>query len=75
MNQDNYTLEMFKSLSEDEKSGEDIVRESTSYWKDAWKKFKKDPLALIGLVIIAVLIVFAIFGPMISPYTYDKQDY
>lgn len=38
--------------------------------KDAWRRFRRNKLALVGLCIVAFLILVAIFGPMLvqSPY-------
>ena len=38
---------------------------------DGWKRFSKNKLALIGLIIITLLILMAVFAPLIvkhSPY-------
>lgn len=73
---DNYNIpdDLFEEISSDEKTPEDIHRPSVSYWKNAWRRFKKDPLAMFGLVIITIITLAAIFGPIISPYTYDGQN-
>ena len=39
-----------------------------------WQRFKVNRLAVIGAGIIAVMIVLAILGPIISPYTYADQS-
>jgi oligopeptide transport system permease protein len=66
--------ELFKKLDESEKEDEIIARPSKSYWQDAWSRFRKDPLALLGLFIIIIMALAAIFGPILSEYTYDGQD-
>lgn len=66
--------EMFVKLGEDEKNSEEIKRVSRSYMEDAWLRFKKDKLAIIGLVVIIIMILLAIFGPIFSKYTYDGQE-
>ena len=70
----NLTPELFEPLGDGERQNEAIARPSRSYWQDAWSRFRKDPLAMLGLVVIAVIALFAIFGPMLSPYTYDGQN-
>jgi len=40
----------------------------SSLYKDAWRRLKKNKLAMIGLGIIIFLIIVAIFAPLISPY-------
>ena len=39
-----------------------------------WLKFKKSKLALIGLVLISLQILVAIFAPIIAPYSPYQQD-
>lgn len=67
--------DLFRPLSEDEKQTDVINRPSVSYWENTRNKLKKDPLAMIGFVVITIMILLAIFGPIIRPYTYDGQDY
>ena len=42
---------------------------------EAWKRFKRNPTALIGLAVVVLLILVAIFAPLIAPYDYQIQDY
>lgn len=67
------TDKLFEKLPDSEKNSEFIAIESKSFFKDAWDTFKKNKLALVSLIIIGIMILFAIFGPMLSPYTYDEQ--
>ena len=66
--------ELFEALPEDEKNSEFVAVESKTYFQDAWGRFKKNKLALAGLIFIVLMVVGAIVIPMISPYTYDMQD-
>ena len=66
--------EDFSKLDETTKRTETLSRPSKSYWQDAWSRFRKDPLAMIGLFVLLVITVAAILGPMLSQYTYDGQD-
>ncbi|MBQ9210738.1 MAG: ABC transporter permease [Clostridia bacterium] len=45
-----------------------------SFAGDVWFRFRHKPTALLGLIIIAVLILFAVVGPFITPYGYDDQN-
>ena len=56
-------------------SADQISRPSVSYWKDAWRRFRKATLAMFGLVMILIVSLFAIFGPMLCPYDYDEADF
>jgi oligopeptide transport system permease protein len=55
-------------------AAESINRPSTTYWQDAWRRLKKNHLAMCGLGTIAVLIIMAIIGPYLSGYSYSQQD-
>ncbi|MDN3508196.1 MAG: ABC transporter permease [Simkaniaceae bacterium] len=44
--------------------------ESISYFQDAWLRLKSNKLAMGGFYFLCVLITFAIFGPMLTEYTY-----
>jgi len=66
--------EMFVLLSDDEKDSEFVAMESKTYFQDAWARFRKNKLALVGLIFLVLMIIAAILVPIISPYTYDGQD-
>lgn len=66
--------ELFELLSDDEKNSEFVAVESKTYFQDAWGRFRKNRLALIGLIFIALMILGAILVPILSPYSYDAQD-
>ncbi|MDR7316806.1 oligopeptide transport system permease protein [Brevibacillus nitrificans] len=66
--------EDFTRLKDSTRQTDAIARPSKSYWQDAWSRFRKDPLAMIGLFIIVVIAIAAIVGPWLSQYTYDGQD-
>lgn len=54
---------------------EDLVRPSITYGQDAWRRLKKNPVAMISLVFIILLLLVAIIGPYFSPYSYSDQDF
>ncbi len=47
----------------------------TSLWKDAWKRLKRNRLAVLGMIVVAIVIVVSIVGPpiirLLTGYTYD----
>lgn len=65
--------ELFIPATEAEKAGTQMMRETTSYWQDAWRRFKKNKVALTAAGVIVIICLFAIFGPMFSQFTYDQQ--
>ncbi len=65
---------MFEPLDSSEKNNEFIAVESKTYLQDAWRRFKKNRLALFGLIFLILITLAAIIIPMVSPFTYDGQD-
>ncbi|MEP1593590.1 MAG: ABC transporter permease, partial [Halieaceae bacterium] len=51
-----------------------MAEEGTSLWKDAWRRLRKNRMALFGLVVLSTFIVIALLTPWIAPYAYDAQD-
>ncbi len=52
---------------------EEISRPSLTYWQDAWRRLRKNKLAMFGVVAIIFIILFAIVGPKLTPFTYSDQ--
>ena len=48
---------------------------SLGYWQDAWLRLKKDKAAMLGLIFILALLLFAIIGPVFSSYSYEDQNF
>ena len=44
------------------------------YFKDAWIRFRKNKSSVAGGIIILLLLLFAIFGPIISKYNYTDKN-
>ncbi len=40
----------------------------SSLYRDAWKRLARNKLAMIGLVIVIIMAVIAVFAPFIAPY-------
>ncbi|WP_409291905.1 ABC transporter permease [Peribacillus sp. SCS-37] len=53
---------------------EAVVRPSLSYWKDAWRRLRKNKLAMAGLIFLALLAVMAVIGPSLSPHSVGEQN-
>ena len=45
-----------------------------SIWLDVWRRLRKNKAAMVGLGIIILLFVVAIFADFIAPFTYYEQD-
>ena len=62
----------FASASRQEKDDFIQDRQSVSYWKDAWRRLKKNVVAMVALGVIIFLFLFAFVGPLLIPYGYDE---
>lgn len=50
------------------------MAKTTSRALDFWHQFRKNRLAVVGLVILLVMVVGAILAPLVAPAGYDTQD-
>lgn len=66
---------MTSRLQKDGAESLDVVDEKgTSLWSDAWRKLKKNKMALVALFYMVAIIGIAIFAPYIAPYSYEETD-
>ena len=66
--------QVFIPLDRAEKAELKTETETIAFWNDVWRRFRQNTPALIGVVIIFLFVVFAIIGPLIMPYRYDKVN-
>ncbi len=54
------------------------VIEGVSLWQDAWKRLRRNKLAVAGGIIVVVVVLFALAGPWLvylyNGFTYQTQD-
>ncbi|MCA1055601.1 ABC transporter permease [Rossellomorea aquimaris] len=51
-----------------------IQEETVSPWKEAWKSFVKNKIALVGFCIVLFFVILAIAAPAIAPQGINEQD-
>lgn len=53
---------------------EDFIpqRSSISYWADAWRRLRKNTVAMVALGVLIFISFFAFLGPVIVPYGYEE---
>ncbi|MGD6899464.1 ABC transporter permease [Bacillus infantis] len=64
----------FRVVGTQENDAEKISKPSLSFWKDVTLRFRKNKLAMFGIVLLAILVFMAIFGPYMTPYDYASND-
>lgn len=67
--------DLFLPVTDNKVEAEKISRPSLSYWRDVWRRLRKNKLAMLGLILISLLIIMAIIGPHLNGYTYYQQDF
>lgn len=65
---------LFRKLSKEEKNDEFIAIESKTFFQSVKTEFLKNKRAVVGLIILIVIVLMAIFGPLFSQYSYDQQN-
>jgi oligopeptide transport system permease protein len=66
--------ELFEPVGSTTPDSNEIAGFSAGFWKDSWRRLKRNRGALTGLVVVLVLIVLAAVGPLASGYTPYEQD-
>ncbi len=66
-------LRKFEKATDEEKIQQDVMTESTSFFRDGMKRLMRNPLAVMSLILLAVIIIVIIAAPMIVPYGYEEM--
>jgi len=53
--------------------GSDHVKYA-GFWKGAWRRFRRNFLAMYGLFFVIFIVTAAVFAPYVTGYPYDKID-
>ncbi len=64
----------FSPLKQGSVNNAKAIRPHIGFRQDAWLRLKKNTAAMAGLGIIILISLLAIFGPMLSPYSYSDQS-
>ena len=65
-------LSKFERATDEEKRQQDVMSESTSFFKDGMRKLMKNPLAVLSIIVLLAIIITIIVAPMIVPYGYEE---
>ena len=49
------------------------LRKRSQFW-DIWRRLRRNKLAMLGLIIVLILVLSAVFANFIAPYDYAQQD-
>jgi len=62
----------FRTATEEEKKQQDVMSESTTFFKDAMRRLRKNPLAMGSLIVLILIVITIIVAPTIVPYGYEQ---
>jgi oligopeptide transport system permease protein len=69
-----FEQQLFIPLERSERTRGGSETETIAFWSDVWRRFRRNVPALNGVIIISLFVIFAIIGPAMKPYRYDKVD-
>ena len=72
INLSRFSAENFAPATEEEKRQQDVMSESTTFFKDGMRKLFKNPLAVASLVVLICILLTIVVAPMIVPYRYEE---
>ena len=61
----------FELVDSSKLNSEVVVRPNISYWKDAWRRLKKNPVAMGALFVLIGLILMSVLAPIIRNMDYE----
>ncbi|HWI51945.1 MAG TPA: ABC transporter permease [Symbiobacteriaceae bacterium] len=64
----------FAPLPNRQAAAERITTPPISFLKDAWRRFKANPMALIGLALLIFFVLAAFVGPYFANHSYSDQS-
>lgn len=65
---------LFDKIDLSTQDRETVVRPSMSYFQDAWRRLKKNKVAMASMLFLIFITVMCIFAPMVYSVPFDAQD-
>jgi peptide/nickel transport system permease protein len=53
---------------------EGLAEAGGGLWRDAWRRLRRNPGAIVGFALVSVFVFCAIFAPLIAPHDPREQD-
>ena len=72
LNLSKFNASMFEKATDEEKKQQDVMSESTTFFKDGMRKLFKNPLAVGSIIVLGLIMIVIIFAPLIVPYSYEE---
>jgi len=68
------TQDLFEPVKRSVRDAEELSAPPAGFWSDAWRRLKRDRIALLAGGIIFLVFILAVVGPWLTPYTPFAQD-
>ncbi len=66
-------LDAFMPASDEDKREAEKMRKSTTFFRDGMRRFRKNTVAMVSLVIVVIIVLSCIIIPIFWPYEYKQQ--
>ncbi|HPE16131.1 MAG TPA: ABC transporter permease [Oscillospiraceae bacterium] len=66
-------LSKFEPATEEEKRQHEVMRPSSTFFRDGMRKLFKNPLAVGSVIVLLLIFVTIIVAPMVVPYSYSDM--
>ncbi len=67
--------ERFAHVGENARDREKISRPSVTFLQDAMRRLVSNKVAMVCVIIVALMILFSVFAPILSPFEFQEQHY
>lgn len=64
----------WNKIPKDQKQPENITGRGLTFGEDSWRRFRKNKLAIFGVLLIGVIVLASVFGSFFTGYDYSTQD-
>ncbi|MCM1182925.1 MAG: ABC transporter permease [Roseburia sp.] len=66
--------DQFRVVGASREEADMLVRPAVSYWQDAWRRLRKNPVAMASLAVLALFAVMVVIGPNLRGYDYITMN-
>ena len=63
----------FEPATDEEKAQQDVMRESTTFFRDGMRKLFRNPLAVASMIVLIIILITIVIAPLIVPYSYSNM--
>ncbi len=64
----------FRRIGIDDSMVEKIASPRIGYWSDAWRRFKKNKVAIVASIVLVIIVIMTIVGPYINGHVYSDIE-